>query len=275
MWEQLPVAVQLLALVAGGTGAWMALGWMFFAGIHRIPIGVYRFELEGRGFEVRNYVGREEILVDGVPVPRTRVAGDGGHAMHAVGLPDGRQVNIVIDAVGGSRIRCRALVDDEVVYDSAPDPAKRAVRAKVQLSPVASPDAEAAPAEDPRWAAAKVLFAELAAEGDVAAAAGSLEVELSGAMRRLAQARRAAEAHATLGGADEEGAALVSSREAVVADLLGLLRALHLAASGREVPAAAVSEVEDTLQRLDADREVDSARLRQVAAARTQAMRTT
>jgi hypothetical protein len=65
----------------------------------------------------------------------------------------------------------------------------------------------------------------------------------------------------------------VDQREAVVTDLLGLLRALHLAASGREAPTAAVSEVEDTLQRLEADREVDSARLRQVAAARAQAIR--
>ncbi|MEZ4236617.1 MAG: hypothetical protein R3F59_10765 [Myxococcota bacterium] len=233
------------------------------AGVLVLPLGRWSFSYEGRAIEVRNYVLSERITVDGEQVARTRVGGNHlNYAVHALALPDGRQLDVAVTS-DGYTFRCRATVGDQVVYDSLAV-VPRAGPARARLPEAKSAPPVAGIPTDARWGAAEVLLRELADDPEVRASAGTLSTELRAAMLRLEQARLAAEAHASLGGGDE-AAALIEARESAVEELLALLRELHLAASGRSEVQPPPRDAEDALQRLEAEREVD--RLRRAARA--------
>lgn len=233
-----------------------------------VPFGRWTFEYGGRTFEVRNYGVREVILVDGVVVEHTGVSTNWTtKAAHAIKLPDGRQLEIVIASSNGLTIDCIARVGDEVVFDSTvhrvPEGAARAT-----LPGTLEPDPPSTEPDDARWAPARVLLDELEATPELAESARALRGALHEALDGLQRATRAADAHQALGGAGDDLDAVVQHREDSVQEVLGLLRELHLAATTRDVRAPSI---EDTLGRLEAEREVDEAALRRAAAQRARA----
>jgi hypothetical protein len=255
-----------MEIVSLGCGA-MVLGYgalcagLLWAVLVSASSSGWAFEFGGRRFRVHRYASRRvEIRVDGTLLPPSRVATNPDFVLHAVPLPDGRQLDLKI-----TKKRCRAAIGEALIYDSD---GPLAVQHRAHgPGPARSPRAP----EDPRWNAAAVLLRELEDDPEVSAAAARLGAEVRAAMFSHEQARQAADAHAALGGTGDDATALVARREAVVEDLLRVVRELHLAASGRSIEPTSLPKVEETLRRLEAEREVDSARLRLGATAGRQA----
>lgn len=228
-------------------------------GLAFIPSGRWSFSLGGRRFEVINYGFRERILVDGQPVSDTRVGGDGmTQAIHAIALPDGRQLDVRIGTQNGLSVECTAEVDGEVIFDSRGAGAL-GLEARARLPGELRPEAPDPPetVEDPRWEAALVLLQELAENPALEATVEELSQELRRALHRLVQAHQAAEAHHALGGSSDELAPVLQAHEAAVQARLDLLRQLHLAASSPAPTEEALPDVRDALDRLKTEQELD------------------
>jgi len=257
-WSHLFIPMAFGAAAIGGA-VW-AVFWAQF--------GRWSFDFGGRTFTVRNHLFHEVIEVDGEVVKGTRVHATLMEADHAIALPDGRQLDIVIGSTDGFSMFCRARVGEDVIFDSK----QHGQRARAKL-PGALKPTPAAPTsspedtiDDPRWAPAQVLLDALAADPSMSASAASLREALRDALGALERSQRAAAAHQALGGSEDRGALdeVVRHRDASVEDVLGLLRELHLAATTQ----APSPKVQDTLAQLKAEREVDDAVLRRAMAAR-------
>lgn len=255
------VLVAFLVVAAVGGGAW---------GFTRIPFGRWSFTHEGRSFEVVNYAFHEHIFVDGERLRDTRVGGDHlTHAAHAIRLPDGQQLDVVVGSANGLTVACVAKVGDAVVFDSndlrpAPGTA-RAVLPPGRATAVTS-EAVAVP-DDARWAAAAVLLDELGRDPDHSDASEALRGALRDALTALETAQRAAVAHQALGGEGGPLDAIVAHREGSVVEVLDLVRQLHVVAATKGVTEDLA--VEATLARVQAEREVDEEGLRQAMARRS------
>lgn len=257
------VALLALALAALAVLAGLAVA--------RLPFGRWEFTHRGRRYEVLNHVLSERIRVDGQVLADTRMATDRfSYATHAIALPEGGQLEITLRS-SGVAFRCVACVGGEVVYDSERIEIGQA-RARLPAGPV--PSATEGEPPDPRWPAARLLLAELTGRPHVAEAARALHDDLLDTLRRGAQARRAAEAHAALGGADADLAAIVDAHAAAADERFALLRQLHRsvqegAAVEAAEPAPAAPAVEEALRRVAAAREVEGARAARVRAGST------
>ncbi len=188
--------------------------------IWTLPAHKWSFSWRGVRVDVRNYLLRELILLDGVPQRGTRVAGDRvSWAEHAVDVA-GARVRGGVGSVGLSMI-CEAAHGDETIFDtrSASILTTRAPAAPMPALP-----------DEPRAAAVRAVAGRLAGSTDleVVARAQELEETLVPILTSIAQAREAAAAHVTLGG-EAELSSLVDGLEAQLEPLLAELRALHVA----------------------------------------------
>lgn len=187
---------------------------------NRIPVRRWSFDLSGRWVEVRNFVLREEVWVDGEFIPRTRV--DGDHftwARHAVQV-DGATLLIGVGS-NGFAVHCDAAYREVLVFNS------RTAASLLSASPSARP--ALADAEEPRRAAVMAILTELKDSNDpeTLAALPPLRTEILELLGRLTRAEGAAEAHSVLG--DSGGAqGVVLMLEDELAPLLNELRQLHV-----------------------------------------------
>ena len=108
---------------------------------------------------------------------------------------------------------------------------------------------------------------------DAAKTAAAVRIEVSGALSRLASARESAEAHCALGGSMADVAERLAHQEAAVNDVLALLRRLHVAANAVHTDRTDVAWVEESIHKLEADREVAALHARARAATRPREQR--
>lgn len=187
---------------------------------NRFPVRRWSFDLSGRWVEVRNFVLREEVWVDGELIPRTRV--DGDHftwARHAVQV-DGATLLIGVGS-NGFAVHCEAAYREVLVFNSR-------TSASV-LSVIRPAKPVLADAEEPRLAAVMAIIAELTDSHDpeTLAVIPPLKAEILDLLGSLARAEGAAEAHSVLGDSGEaQGVVLMLENE--LAPLLNELRQLHV-----------------------------------------------
>ena len=263
-WSEIILAA---ALVVGISSAVGGFGWMLLAMVWQR----WKLEYKGHHIEIQNKGLREAILLDGELVPDTWSDGNKlTYAVHTLTLPSGEELMIDIRGDNMGMPGCQVIADGDLVFDSNPSRAallKTTMRVGQQQAIAAE-----AVAVEPRLAAARVLLEELAGSGDerISRATRELRAALEKAFAALAAAETAAEAHATLGGDDAEVAGLLASKEGSVVELLGATRSLHLATT-RHTPdePAAILQVQELLQQVEAEQEVDVlARARRAAAAK-------
>jgi hypothetical protein len=90
-----------------------------FVGFFFVPLQRFRFVHGGRRYVVHNYALHEWIWCDGARLVGTRTGGNHtSWASHAIGLPDGRHIDVRLATTDGVRFWCVAMVDGRVLFDS-------------------------------------------------------------------------------------------------------------------------------------------------------------
>ena len=166
---------------------------------------------------MRNFVFHEDVLIDGEPVPHTRIAGDRmTWAEHAVQVR-GERVVVGVRSEGLQMI-CEAATASGTVFDSR------------RSSILTVPRAEEGDDGDPRHAALREILLALrdAEDPETIAVAEELAADAAARLHAIGALRDTADAHEALGGG-ARARQLIADHEAQLAPVLAELRALHLA----------------------------------------------
>lgn len=234
-----PVALVVVSVIALAGGVATAAAWL-----DRRLRKEWTCTCEGRTIRLVARQSRKELFVDGERVAaKTTLSGAGASLSWRFQGETGPPLEVTAVIVyTGATPTARILANGAWIGGDA-----HAEIAGVATEPT-----------DPRWAAARVLLADLRGVADprLREAAGRVEAALRDLLGRHARLATARSAHATLGGDPGEIDSAQARLDGRISELVDAVRQLHLA-SVAQGPPTAFEPIDELIGRIVADAEVE------------------